>query len=80
MIFNRGIDTMKITALSNHKPGILNNYIRIMIKFHLYTVIESHEKLFFICNHSNLLINTEFFFITDKLIHINVASMNEFMR
>jgi hypothetical protein len=25
--FNRGIDTMKITALSNHKPGILNNYI-----------------------------------------------------
>jgi len=27
MIFNRGIDTMKITALSNHKPGILNNYI-----------------------------------------------------
>ena len=29
MIFNRGIDTMKITALSNHKPGILNNYIRI---------------------------------------------------
>ena len=28
MIFNRGIDTMKITALSNHKPEILNNYIR----------------------------------------------------
>jgi hypothetical protein len=27
--FNRGIDTVKITALSNHKPGILNNYIRI---------------------------------------------------
>ena len=27
MIFNRGIDTMKITALFNHKPGILNNYI-----------------------------------------------------
>jgi hypothetical protein len=23
MIFNRGIDTVKITALSNHKPGIL---------------------------------------------------------
>ena len=22
---------MKITALSNHKPGILNNYIRILI-------------------------------------------------
>ena len=31
MIFNRGIDTMKITALSNHKPGILNTYIRIDI-------------------------------------------------
>jgi len=29
--FNRGIDTVKITALSNHKPGILNNYIRIMV-------------------------------------------------
>ena len=29
--FNRGIDTLKITALSNHKPGILNNYIRISI-------------------------------------------------
>ena len=28
MIFNRGIDTIKITALSNHKTGILNNYIR----------------------------------------------------
>jgi hypothetical protein len=26
-----GIDTVKITALSNHKPGILNNYIRIFI-------------------------------------------------
>jgi hypothetical protein len=23
------IDTLKITALSNHKPGILNNYNRI---------------------------------------------------
>ena len=29
MIFNRGIDIMKIIALSNHKPGILSNYIRI---------------------------------------------------
>jgi hypothetical protein len=28
MLFNRGIDTVKITALFNHKPGILNNYIR----------------------------------------------------
>ena len=27
--FNRGIDTVKITALSNQKPEILNNYIRI---------------------------------------------------
>jgi hypothetical protein len=26
--FNRGIDTVKITALSNHKPGILSNYIK----------------------------------------------------
>jgi hypothetical protein len=25
---------MKITALSNHKSGILNNYIRIMVKQH----------------------------------------------
>ena len=31
MIFNRGIDTMKITTLSNHKPGILNTCIRIDI-------------------------------------------------
>ena len=30
--FNRGIDTMEITALSNHKPGIVNNYIKIDIK------------------------------------------------
>jgi len=29
--FNRGIDTVKITALPNHKPGILNNYIRMII-------------------------------------------------
>jgi hypothetical protein len=29
--FNRGIDTVKITALSNHKPGILNNYRYIRI-------------------------------------------------
>ena len=28
---NRGIDTVKITALSNYKPGILNNYFRINI-------------------------------------------------
>jgi hypothetical protein len=28
--FNRGIDTVKITALSNHKPGILNNYIIVL--------------------------------------------------
>ena len=27
--FNRWIDSLKITALSNHKPGTLNNYIRI---------------------------------------------------
>jgi len=32
---NRGIDTVKITALSNHKPGILNNYIRININLSL---------------------------------------------
>jgi len=25
--FNRGIDTLKITAFSNHNSGILNNYI-----------------------------------------------------
>jgi hypothetical protein len=31
MIFNRGIDTLKITALANHKPEILNNYIRIYV-------------------------------------------------
>ena len=30
-IFNRGIDTLKSTALSNHKPGILNNYIILFI-------------------------------------------------
>jgi hypothetical protein len=27
----RGIDTLKFTSLSNHKPGILNNYIIIFI-------------------------------------------------
>jgi hypothetical protein len=26
----RGVDTVKISTLSNHKPGILNNYIRII--------------------------------------------------
>ena len=31
MLFNRGINTVKITALSNNKPGKLNNYIRINI-------------------------------------------------
>ena len=30
MLFQRGIDNVKITALSNHKPGILNNYIEIL--------------------------------------------------
>ena len=29
MLFNRGIDTVKITALSNQEPVMLNNYIRI---------------------------------------------------
>ena len=33
MLFNRRIDTLKITALSNNKPGILNNYI--IIKYRL---------------------------------------------
>ena len=28
MKFQRGIDTLKFTALYKHKPGILNNYIR----------------------------------------------------
>jgi len=31
MLLNRGIDTVEITALSNQKPGILNNYIRIIM-------------------------------------------------
>jgi len=35
MLFNRGIDTVKITALSNHKPGILNNYTKMNIKLTL---------------------------------------------
>jgi hypothetical protein len=26
-------NTVKITALSNHKPGILNNYIRIKLSY-----------------------------------------------
>jgi hypothetical protein len=29
MIFQRGNDTVQIIALSNQKPGILTNYIRI---------------------------------------------------
>ena len=33
MLFNRGIDTVKITALSNHKPGILNDYIRMVLSW-----------------------------------------------
>jgi hypothetical protein len=37
--FQRGIDTMKITALSNHKPGILNNYIRMRNNLHYVTLI-----------------------------------------
>jgi hypothetical protein len=36
-IFNRGIDTMKITALSNHKQGIINNYIRRLFYFYKRT-------------------------------------------
>ena len=35
LIFQRGMDTLKITALSNHKPGILNNYIRMYIELDL---------------------------------------------
>ena len=34
------IDTAKITALSNHKPGILNNYIR--IEFDLCIFVEKN--------------------------------------
>jgi len=33
MLFNSGIDTVKTTALSNYKPGILNNYSRIGYSF-----------------------------------------------
>ena len=29
------MDTLKITALSNHKPEILNNYIRMYIELDL---------------------------------------------
>jgi hypothetical protein len=43
MIFKRGIDTVKITALSNHKPGILNNYIR-MLNIHVYNKILISES------------------------------------
>jgi hypothetical protein len=38
MIFNRGIDTVKITVLSNHKPGILNNYSRMKTIYFLNIV------------------------------------------
>jgi hypothetical protein len=37
MIYQPGIDTVKITALSNHKPGILSNYIRINLLFENFT-------------------------------------------
>jgi hypothetical protein len=40
--FNRGIDTVKITALSNHKPGILNNYIRMFV----YKALDFYEVSF----------------------------------
>jgi len=30
---------MKITALSNHNPGILNNYIRIKVHFHQTQIV-----------------------------------------
>ena len=42
IIFNRGIDTMNITALFNHKPGILSNYIRIVVSIML-KLIESKQ-------------------------------------
>jgi hypothetical protein len=43
--FKRVIDTLKITALSNHTPEILNNYIRIKnivlpsLSSHSHTII-----------------------------------------
>jgi hypothetical protein len=37
MLFNRGIDTVKMTPLSNHKPVILNNYIRILALINLFS-------------------------------------------
>ena len=46
MLFNRGIDTVKITALSNHKPGILNNYIiMIIIPLILYFTADIYEEV-----------------------------------
>jgi len=49
MIFQRGIDTVKITALSNHKPWILNNYIRmcyILLSVTIYIMIELSVSVF----------------------------------
>jgi predicted metal-binding protein len=36
--FNRGIDTVKIIVFSNHKPGILNNYIRMQNRNYSTTI------------------------------------------
>jgi hypothetical protein len=38
MLFQRGIDTVKITAFSNHKSGILNNYIRMQNRNYSTTI------------------------------------------
>jgi hypothetical protein len=47
MLFNRGIDTVKITVLSNHKPGILSNYIRMLYKYKLDSCVRNDQTFLF---------------------------------
>jgi hypothetical protein len=51
LYFNRGIDTLKITALSNHKPGIFNNYIRMYgLSLELWLLVITLLKLHLLPN------------------------------
>jgi hypothetical protein len=47
MLFNCGIDTVKITVLSNHKPGILSNYIRMLYNYKLDSCVRNDQTFLF---------------------------------
>ena len=75
---------MKITALSNHKPGILNNYIRIDIIIILLLILKccykySCQEMFSFISASNRI---EFKLLPQKIVHdslpcnISVCDLN----